>query len=1217
MNGERNSMSTPGRHKHIESALIRLRKRIRRVQWLRGAAQCLALLLFALLMLVLADQRFAPLPGAARWTMLAGWLALGAASAWLLLVRPLSRPLDTVRLARWLETRHPELDERASTVLELDEGHGTGEASSSLLADLAVEAARDLDAIQPNREVSTRKAKPWFIAVGALFAAWLLLFAVWPERTTRHLVRVLAPASDLGTAAGRIVVAPGDADVMEGNPVEIRAQVKGKSIAAPLEITLVMDDGTEIVETMSPGPDGAVFRLEKAERDFTYRVQAGRETSDLHRITVWPPPRLVDPRVRLEFPAYTNQAPREISLGAPDVQINAIVGTRATLRAGLNTPVKSARMEIDGSERGKTKLDRGADGGRLEIAWPMKSPEAAEARVVLTHPIGGDFDALRFPVNTLPDTAPKIHWLAPTRAELRLRPDDAFQFSWQATDDIGLAGAALEIEASPGGAGTMPLPLPDRIKRLVPATWRGDGEQTVGALLDRWPKARDFRIRIRVRDGRPQKFGGPNSGATEWKHIVIDRAAPSLARQELMAQDAETKKTIEEARRNANEAHRYLVGQRPNVISGKMTEETRSKLARAREQLAKTRDSLRKLSENMQESVHAASTPKMAQAADNLAKALELAEDAPLSEDKDARDQKMTESVKSVQDALKQIEEIRAEIQRRKGQLLDLAKLKELEQQQRELARKAADRAAAPPEQNPNSESAQNPQSRQNRENSTGQNPPPAPAPEWRSEQESTAAKIREAAKQRPKARAALLEEQARQAQDLAKQAAAQASTQRRLAQAAKEQTRQNPENTQPNPADANQNPSNNQDSNPQARQQSRETTRKTLAREQKSLAREAEQSLAEARQQRLAAENALPEAAEAAKQAAKNLEQNNDESAAEQARTAAEALNSATRAQQKKSNPSPNSQPSENSRPAEQNPESLAAAQNLSNLAERQEQLADAIEAFAQGDEAKARAELAELAASQTGKLTAAIESMPLVNPNSGPLSQARQASRSATSKAALAAEQAARTSQNPAQASPAQAQQEAAAHSQASEKLDQTASALSRAAEEFSSQASQLADRSANRDKAPASPQALAKAFSQAAQASNAQSSPQAAAHANLAAQALAKATRDAMRSMQGRRTSQGQQDQQAQNGQNNNQPPADGKAAPSADKAQEGLRSPQADPGVPPELAKLGISTGDWAKIKAALKSNTGADAEIQVPEEYRDLVRQYFEQMAREK
>jgi len=62
-------------------------------------------------------------------------------------------------------------------------------------------------------------------------------------------------------------------------------------------------------------------------------------------------------------------------------------------------------------------------------------------------------------------------------------------------------------------------------------------------------------------------------------------------------------------------------------------------------------------------------------------------------------------------------------------------------------------------------------------------------------------------------------------------------------------------------------------------------------------------------------------------------------------------------------------------------------------------------------------------------------------------------------------------------------------------------------------------------------------------------------------------------------------------------------------------DALRTPEASPGVPPELAKLGISAEDWEKIKASLKSDVGGSSAIALPEEYRDLVRSYFEQMSK--
>ena len=66
---------------------------------------------------------------------------------------------------------------------------------------------------------------------------------------------------------------------------------------------------------------------------------------------------------------------------------------------------------------------------------------------------------------------------------------------------------------------------------------------------------------------------------------------------------------------------------------------------------------------------------------------------------------------------------------------------------------------------------------------------------------------------------------------------------------------------------------------------------------------------------------------------------------------------------------------------------------------------------------------------------------------------------------------------------------------------------------------------------------------------------------------------------------------------------------------EKSEEGERAPEADPGVPPELAKLGISAADWEKIQATLKSDVGGGS-TGVPEEYRGLVKKYFETMSDE-
>ena len=52
-----------------------------------------------------------------------------------------------------------------------------------------------------------------------------------------------------------------------------------------------------------------------------------------------------------------------------------------------------------------------------------------------------------------------------------------------------------------------------------------------------------------------------------------------------------------------------------------------------------------------------------------------------------------------------------------------------------------------------------------------------------------------------------------------------------------------------------------------------------------------------------------------------------------------------------------------------------------------------------------------------------------------------------------------------------------------------------------------------------------------------------------------------------------------------------------------------------GVPPELAKLGVSAADWEKLKEVLRSDVAGGGGADIPEDYRGLVRKYFEQVAK--
>ena len=134
------------------------------------------------------------------------------------------------------------------------------------------------------------------------------------------------------------------------------------------------------------------------------------------------------------------------------------------------------------------------------------------------------------------------------------------------------------------------------------------------------------------------------------------------------------------------------------------------------------------------------------------------------------------------------------------------------------------------------------------------------------------------------------------------------------------------------------------------------------------------------------------------------------------------------------------------------------------------------------------------------------------------------------------------------------------------------------------------------------------MAEALQQSAQAANAGESQEAAASSQAAAEALRQAANEAMSNMkQGGKPGEGMA--QA------NDPGQPGEGAQPGEETKEGMRQDQGDLGVPVELAKLGISASDWEKIQATLQTDVSGSRRAVIPEDYRGLVKKYFEQVSK--
>lgn len=318
--------------REITKPLQALLRRVRRMQILRGTAAMATVMLGGLLISMAAHLLFAPLPVEVSWILL-GLIGVGllwAASKWF--VKPLRGKITLIQIARWLETRHPEIQERVSTALELSD-HSKGGVSEGLLQQLVEEAEGDVKGVNPTREVRARRAKRWLWPAAALAAVFVAVFIIFPEQSRRLLVRAVAPFSDLGNAgAVRFTIEPENINVLEGDEVRIVIKYSDDNVE---ELALVMErEGEEPLTEMlklagvEDGISRFEYRLPSAKESFHYFAQTGKAQSDGFDVKVSMLPRIEAVKIGVEFPEYTGLLTEQRPL---EDEISALGGSTISL----------------------------------------------------------------------------------------------------------------------------------------------------------------------------------------------------------------------------------------------------------------------------------------------------------------------------------------------------------------------------------------------------------------------------------------------------------------------------------------------------------------------------------------------------------------------------------------------------------------------------------------------------------------------------------------------------------------------------------------------------------------------------------------------------------------------------------------------------------------------------------------------------------------------
>lgn len=684
-------------------------RRVRRIQWLKGGFATLAVLVIAVLMAMGLDAAFAL---DSRWMRVGLTVAVMVsfvAALWHFLLRPLSRKISLSTVARWIETHHPEMQERISTSVELLAASRQSQGSRELLDEVVRDAVVDAGKVNPQTELSTGMARRPMIAglaaVVALALCVLLLDNGW-----RLLQRVLRPFADIGNVyADNIRLITKDLLIPEGSPLEIELAVQSSDDRVQLH--MVKPDGTEVVETLSAdagvkvekGEQGYALRIREATEGFRYYVTAGRAKSDSHSATVIPLPAVAGMRATFDYPDYMGMPTETRDL--PDGAILAPAGTKVTVQAVLKHAVKSAAVHLNNNPDGDLPVGecRTLTAGDAPGAeWTFTLPANLETtwRWELAEEHGYKAKRVDYPIRSTPDLPPAIVLVQPVESEMELRPFEELPVSYIATEDYGLS--ALRIKVRPAGKDeiAIDLPLPQRMEpaddgdssRKVPQ-WPGVGSLALAKLP--LEGVNELRFNLEVADTMPDADRGPQTARSREVLIRLRRDAKSLMEQTFAKQAKQLQKDLEEAKKLVADAKWRMDPKKDQLAQQEQIQPNVLKELEESAQAAnKAEEKLQEIAAQMENTAYSRQAEDIRAIAEDLVKpAAKTAEDIPLTDSREKRSEMAAAAQKQLETALRALEEKQQQMYQEQQEAEKVARLNDVAQQQQRLAEQAAERS--------------------------------------------------------------------------------------------------------------------------------------------------------------------------------------------------------------------------------------------------------------------------------------------------------------------------------------------------------------------------------------------------------------------------------------------------------------------------------------------------------------------------------------------
>ncbi len=415
-----------------------LSRRIRRVRhrwnqfvWFKGLAWVLGVGIAALLV----SMSIAESTEISAWVVVALRFALLGAligTAIKMLILPLGRKPDDVQLARFVEEKHPGLEDRLVSAVEVVRKPDTdrGPFSFLLIRD-AVEATRRIrfdDLV--NRQKFNVFAVLTVVFVIALIISLYFSATFFPYGSARLFAGFIEPPPGPDYS---IEVSPGDTTVPRGSDVVLEAMALGFD-PERAEVHLRYDNSSQWeISTMDVAPEIVpTFRrlLFNVQEPIRYYVQAGGFQSAEFVISVADLPRVESIDYTYNYPSYTRLSSRTEQ---DAIDIVALRGTEVEVTVHASQELQSGRLIFaDGIELELTPAE-----GQIATA-ALTVDRTTTFRIELENTRGQEYLSLsEYAMEALDDQKPIVHFTEPGRDYKASTVEEIFT-ELEAEDDLGI-----------------------------------------------------------------------------------------------------------------------------------------------------------------------------------------------------------------------------------------------------------------------------------------------------------------------------------------------------------------------------------------------------------------------------------------------------------------------------------------------------------------------------------------------------------------------------------------------------------------------------------------------------------------------------------------------------------------------------------------------------------------------------------------------------------